>query len=261
MRKAIHFSILCVVSLVAFMGRSNAGEWSASGELEYFRWRESTTPAVIETGPRVGVGLTWTQDRESGWLAAYSGRLYRGSVDYEGSLLFSGAPATGTTQYRGIVNELQAIHRSAGTGRVSLEYVAGLGLDYWKRSFSAVQSEAYSVVFLRLGVNVKGKSERGWFGGGGIKYPLYVREEARLSQIGFDQDAALRPRGELSPYARLGYRFSRQWSIAGYYEGYRFARSNSVRVTSSSPFPHNVFNVFQPPSRMDMLGLSLRYDY
>ena len=97
---------LLAIGLGVMSPAAQAG-WSVSGDVEHFKWRESTTPAVTETGPIFGLGVHWTQDRPAGWGFAYHGRLYFGSVDYDGSLLFTGEPVTGTTEYSGLRNEAQ----------------------------------------------------------------------------------------------------------------------------------------------------------
>src|SRR5262249_3416850 len=81
------------------------------GGVEYFDWRESTTPSVTETGPLLLGGLIWQQDRDRGVLFGYRGEIYAGSVNYDGADLFTGAPVQSTTQYFGVLNEGQVRYR------------------------------------------------------------------------------------------------------------------------------------------------------
>ena len=113
-----------------FMGclGSALARWSVSGDAESFHWRESTTPSVSESGPRFGLGGSWRQEKDAGWLLGWRGKLYWGSVDYNGALLFTGAPATGTTDYAGASNELQVIYRPYGG---NLEGIRGAALAYF----------------------------------------------------------------------------------------------------------------------------------
>ena len=104
-----------LISLHAAVGEASA-QWSISGGIEYFSWRESSAPSVTETGPRFAAGLDWTQTKESGWLAAYRGKFYTGRVDYSGTLQLTGAPLSGHTIYNGMVNEIQGIYRTTGSG-------------------------------------------------------------------------------------------------------------------------------------------------
>jgi hypothetical protein len=230
-------------------------EWQANVQAERFRWAETTQPGVTETGPRFGIGAGWTQDRPNALHFAWRGTLYGGSVTYSGAQLFPpNDPVTGTTEYTGLINELQAIWPTPGGG-AALQ--AGLGFDYWNRQLSDIQREEWWVTFARLGVNLGGGGSRGFFAGGGIKYPIYVVEDAHLDDIGFDQNPRLHPKGEVSFYADLGYRFSRQWTLALYYDSYRFKQSPGETVTSGGV----PFTVFQPRSVVDTVGLRLHLHF
>lgn len=242
-----------LVLVLCWAGTASAG-WSASAEIERFRWEEKTAPSVTETGPRFGLRANWTLERDSGWLMAYRGRLYFGSVDYDGALLFSGQPVSGTTDYFGSTHEFQGIYRLADR---AAELIAGVGLDWWERELSAFQREDWVVAFIRLGAGFGARAAPGWFGGGGIKLPVYNSVDANLQSIGFDQNPALKPGKEPSLYAQVGYRFDRRWSLIGYYDSYRFAESSPVRVTAGP----NQFLLFQPESSVDSFGITLQYSF
>jgi len=244
--------------LASWAAAANAG-WSASLDLERFRWQEDTNPSVTEVGPRIGLTLEYEQLRAAGWQFAYRGQFRYGTVDYTGSFLFTGGTATARVEYTGLVNEAQGIYRFPGSS-LGLELVGGLGWDYWQRNILPDQKEDYSVLFLRAGLNVDPRARSGWFGGAGVKFPFYVSENAHLDEIGFDQNPRLEPTGEASPYAQLGYRFSPQWSLIGYYESYRFGESNTVQTTNPA-FPGTTFLIFQPASRLEALGLRARYSF
>ena len=251
-------SVAFALALAALAGPCAAGGWSVTADLEHFRWREDTSPSVTETGPRVGLGLGWTQDKAAGWELRYQGRLYFGSVDYTGSLLLSNTPVTGTTDYTGMSHEVQAVYGFPGSA-LGTELVAGLGLDVWNRQLSAVQSEDYSVVYLRLGAALGRRARSGWYGGGGVKFPLSVEEDAHFPDIGFQPNPHLEPKGEASLYAEVGYRFDERLSAAAYYDSYRFGESNAVNVIEAGT--GNAFSFFQPKSSVDILGLRLRYRF
>ena len=243
----------CLVSAGAHAG------WSVSADLESFKWEESGTPSVSEKGARYGFGWGFTQERPVGWQFAYRGQFRRGTVNYTGALLFDPTQAvTARTRYTGLVNEAQGIYRFAHP--LGLELLGGLGYDYWERNILPDQREDYSVVFLRLGLNIDPRAPRGWFGGGGLKFPFYVSENAHLDELGFDQNEKLQPKGEVSLYAQAGYRFTPRWSLIGYYDSYRFGESKPVRATSASS-PGTQFLLFQPASTVNTLGLKLQYDF
>jgi hypothetical protein len=230
-------------------------EWSLFGELERFRWKEDISPSVTETGPMLGLGLRWRQDVPAALRFGYEARLYGGSVDYDGALLFSGTPVTGTTDYSGLRQELQALYRPGSA--TPWELLGAVGYDYWNRQLSADQSEEYRLAYIRLGAQFDRGAPTGWFGGGGIKYPFWIDEDGHFPDIGFAPNPHLTPKGEVSLYGELGYRFAPHWSLAGYYEGYRLGASEDVLVTDGS----SDFAFFQPASRVDSFGLRLRYSF
>jgi hypothetical protein len=250
--------ILAALAFLAVSASAHAG-WSLSADLEAFRWEESSTPSVSETGPRYGFGWGFTQQRPEGWQFAYRGQFRRGTVHYTGALLFDPSQAvTARVRYTGIVNEAQGIYRFPQS--IGMELVGGLGYDYWERNILPNQREEYSVVFLRLGFNLDPRAPQGWFGGAGVKLPFYVSENAHMDELGFNQNERLHPKGETSFYAQAGYRFNPRWSLIGYYDGYRFGESKPVRATAASS-PGTQFLLFQPASTLETFGVKLQYDF
>ena len=238
--------------------------WSITGDVERFRWAEKTDPRVTETGPMFGIGARLSPDRPAGGQFVWRGRLYVGSVDYDGAFLDTGAPASGTTEYTGLLNEGQAVYRLPGNAQ-GVELVSGLILDYWNRQLSRDQREEYWIGALRLGLQADRRESTGWFGGGGLKYPFYTREDAHLADIGFSSNPRLEPKGEASLYADLGYRFSRNISLAAYYDSYRFRESDPTpRITNAfipGCTPPGGCRLVQPTSKVDSLGLRLQYRF
>ena len=248
---------LAIGTLVIGIGSASA-EWSGSAGVEYFNWKESITPTVKETGPRVALGLNWTQNKEAGWLAAYRLKVYKGNVDYEGAFLFTGTPVSSRTHYFGYTNEIQGIYRTADR---SFEFVSGLGWDSWQRNLSPQQEEDYDIYYVRLGININTRTKQGFFGGGGAKFPIYTTEDAHLQSIGADQNPRLHPGRDLSLYGELGYRINPKWDLIGYYDSFRFRQSNVVTVSANAIAPGASFIVFQPQSRMDIVGLKIQYTF
>ena len=244
--------------------------WSIGVDLESFKWEETGDVNVVEKGGRYGLSWGFLKEREAGWQFAYRGQFRRGTVDYTGALLFDPSQAaTARVRYTGLVNEAQGIYRFRQS--VGFELLGGLGFDYWERNILPDQREDYSVVFARLGFNIDPRA-RGFFGGGGLKLPFYVYENAHLDELGFDRNEPLHPKGQPSLYAQAGYRFTRSWSLAGYFDSYRFQESKEVRVTSSDPsicppppppqpFQACAFRVSQPASTVNTFGLKLQYDF
>lgn len=224
--------------------------------VEYFYWKESTTPTVKETGPLATVGLAWTQDRDSGVLVGYRGTIWGGRTDYEGSTLIGNLPLTGTTDYFGIDNEFQVRVRRTSTDGNRLDGVFGLGLDAWRRSLSADQKEDWQVGYVRLGIESGAFDVGKWSVAVGLKFPVWVREDAHLDAIGFDSNPILSPGKDLSAYASLGYRLGQRTQLVAYYDSFRFKRSDDVNATLIGTGPQTIF---QPPSSMDVIGLKFEY--
>ena len=251
---ARRFALALLLSLAAASGAARA-EWEANVKVERFRWAESTQPGVTETGPRFGIRAAWTQRLPSGLLFGWRGELYGGSVEYSGAQLFPpNNPVSGTTEYTGIINELQAGYRIPSSGAT---LVGGLGLDYWNRQLTDVQREQWWVTYLRLGGELGNRARVGFFAGAGVKYPVSIVEDAHLNDIGFDQNPKLHPGRAPSLFAELGYHFARQWTVTGYYDSYRFKQSPGERVTAAGV----PFIVFQPESRVDTFGLRLHLHF
>jgi hypothetical protein len=249
--------LLAALALCAASASAHAG-WSISADLESFKWHEDTDPSVTEKGARYGLSWGFLQEREAGWQFAYRGQFRRGTVDYDGALLFDPSQAvTARVRYTGLVNEAQGIYRFPQS--LGFELLGGLGFDYWERNILPDQREDYAVVFARLGFNIDPRA-RGFFGGAGVKLPFFVYENAHLDELGFDRNEPLHPKGQPSLYAQAGYRFTPRWSLIGYYDSYRFAESDTVRATSSA-FPGSTFLLSQPASTVRSFGARLQYDF
>lgn len=233
-----------------------AGEMSASLGLEYLRWKEDTTPAVIETGPLFALGLGYTQEKNSGLLFAYRGRAYLGDVDYDGAGLFTGTPIQGTSRYAGMANEGQLRWRTQLEQNYRVDWLVALGMDFWERRLTSSQSEDYEIGYLRLGGETAINKGKGWIAGAGVKYPFYTHEDAHLTNIGFDSNPTLKPGPDVNFFAHLGYRFTEKVSIVAYYDGFRFKKSQEEAVN------HAVSGqgvIYQPASDLSILGLKLEY--
>ena len=229
-------------------------DWSASAGVEGFHWKETTTPGVKENGLRWALDLSWVQHKEPGFTPGYNLKYYVGNVDYTGAFIGTGAPISGETHYRGFTNEFQTIYRGAQN---PVDFFLALGWDHWDRRLSAAQEENWDVLYTRLGVNVNSLVKQGVFGSLGVKYSAWTRENANLTSIGFNENPRLRPGKDFSFYGTVGYRMSPAWDVVMYYDSYRFKQSNSVAVTSGGAG----FIVFQPESKMDVLGVKLQHHF
>ena len=204
------------------------------------------------------MGIAYTQNRDAGALFAYRGKLWGGTVNYDGGTLFGGTPVKSTTNYTGLSNELQVRWRKPGNSGGNLDGVLGVGLDVWRRSLSSVQKEDYAIGYLRLGLESGTDDSRKWSVSLGFKYPIWTYENAHFDQIGFDSNPILHPGKEISPFGSLGYRFTPKLQIVGYYDGFRFGRSAAVQAnevaTGLGPT-----TLVQPASTMSVFGIRVEY--
>jgi len=232
---------------------------AVTAAVEYFQWIEDTSPIEVrEQGPLFVFGLEYTQPRERGWLFAYRGKLYTGTVEYDGAYLYApSVAATGDSTYFGMTNEVQLRYRLAPQRSYWLDVVGGAGYDFWERELSDVQSEDYQVAYLRLGLALDTPTEKGWTLGGGIKYPVWVDEDAHFDDLGFDNNPGLEPVGRVSAYAFAGYRLQRNLTLVGYFDSYSFGESDPVTVTQGG----SKAQFYQPASVQYNWGIGLQYRF
>jgi len=240
---------------VALFSRVAAAELSLSFGVEYLEWEEDTNPSVTEKGPLLAGGIIFDQNETEGLVFSYRGKLYFGEVDYQGAEIFTRIPIASTTYYTGLVNEGQARWRKPIKGNYHTDLVFGLVWDFWTRELTYFQKEDYNIVYLRLGGEVAINSNLGWVVGAGLKYPVFTREDAHLTDLGFDRNPTLKPGRDLSSYAQIGYWFDDRLGLIGYFESYRFKKSNEEIVN----FGPVQWVVFQPASTMSIFGLKLEY--
>ena len=252
------FPVAVVLGAAAMLPSIAHAELTLSGGIDYLYWKETTVPAVKETGPLFALGAAYTQNRHDGALFAYRGKLWGGTVDYDGATLFGGTPVKSTTNYSGLSNELQVRWRKAGKTGGYLDGVLGAGLDVWRRSLSSVQKEDYAIGFLRLGVESGTEDSSKWSVSLGFKYPVWTYENAHFDQIGFDSNPILHPGKELSPFGSLGYRFTPKLQLVGYYDGFRFGRSASVQ-TNEIAQGLGPTTLVQPATTMSVYGIRVEY--
>ncbi|MFN0039955.1 MAG: hypothetical protein ACKVP2_10635 [Burkholderiales bacterium] len=249
---ALHAVLFCTA---VASGHAFAAESSLSVGAEYFDWKEATSPEVSETGPLVAATFHVMQDKDAGLVLGYRGKIWGGRVTYEGSTLFGNTPVSGKTGYMGISNEFQLRWRRAGD-QSRVDAVLGLGMDIWRRSLSSVQKEDYYIVFGRLGMASAATDVRKWSAGLGVKYPLWTRENAYLTDIGFDSNPLLEPGGQVSPYADVGYRLADDTQLVLYYDSFRFSRSPEVQTSAVSSGFSNV-SIYQPASTFSVIGIRI----
>ncbi len=251
----------CLVAiLLALISTNVQAQLAVSVGVEYFRWEEDIDSTVTETGPLFAIGLEYTRQRDAGFVYAYRAKAYFGDVDYDGTSLFFGTPLQGITTYTGIDNEIQARVRTPMENGYWGDIVLGVGLDRWRRELSARQREDFTIIYIRLGADFDTRASERWLIGFGVKYPLWTREDAHLTNIGFDSNPILKPGRDLSVYGRIGFHIDRNWTLIGYADGHRLKQSQPEPVNELLVIMGPVV-VFQPASTMFIGGLKLQYTF
>lgn len=233
-----------------------ANEWMLRIGVEDFRWREfdGGTQLLEESGVRysLGIGLESPVSPDSLTVFGAEGKLYFGTMDYDGHaiILQTGAlvPMTSETDYNGAMAEASISQRyPRGTGG-ALEVFGAAGIDAWTREIKSTATasggtEDWTVFY--------GAAGAGWRSNAyslraGVKLPFVVYE---ATDIGVD----LEPKGRASLFLRFSAtvhdtpRLS--WDLGAFYDGYRFAESDPVFISN--------FRIWQPESHQDVLGLQV----
>jgi len=238
--------------------------WDIGAGLEDYRWVEypedfNGTPK--ETGLRTALFVNWSQESDRGLLFAWRAKLYSGTVNYDTFLISTGEPVSTQTDYSGAVSEAQIIFRN-NPGDFKLDFIGGLGLDVWRRGIrnnGSKQIEDYSILFARAGLRLgKTRSEAGFHGELGIKYPISTAEDAHLDSMGYTSNPTLSPKGAVSGYAEFGYRINARFDVLGYYDSWRFRQSDRVTATTTTG---TSYWIWQPKSNMDALGIKLHVSF
>lgn len=246
----------------------SASEIDISGGSEYFLWQEFSdggSKLLDESGMRYFVSVWGTNRIDRGWDSDFGGRLYSGTVAYDGQTT-AGVPLKTDTDYNGSNFELGFTHYAAGRRNLaSGEWLIrfALGTDRWRRSLqdshdrdgNAVSGsvERYVSNYAKLGAIYR--REGRWEAGFGAKAPFFISEEADLE----GSTVTLNPEGQLSLYAHLDVPLSNQWSLGVKYDSYRFSKSDKELVYLPSKSAY--YRVWQPESSQDTLGVAVHYRF
>lgn len=245
-----------------------AMDFRVSAGSESFLWQEYETNGaklLEESGLRHFVAFDADSWIDRQWQSDFGGRVYSGTVDYDGQTNLHSAVTT-DTDYDGIRFEAGFSYYPvspssfAGDGGRSGIRMA-LGVDTWRRSLHDTQLangtpvsgyvEHYEVVYGRIAAH---------YGGGGrltfnlgTKYPFAATETVDTTTLGLPSDVSLHPQGRFSLYADIGFQITPSWGLMAYYDSYRFAKSDPVLVGSST--------VAQPESHQDTYGAKLSFTF
>ena len=265
--KTLSMVLLSVLGLSAVAQAADSPQTSVQFGAQSFRWREfgDTGERLLEeNGARFSIGAAFDNFRRegSGVLYSVNGKIYLGSVDYDGQTQ-SGTPATTDVSYFGLNIEAQGGYRFGQ--RIGLDVFGALGIDEWLRSIRDGRTttgsvaygydEYYTILYGKAGLGFF-QMLNGWryMLQGGVKMPLYTSEFVDLGD-GVD----LQPGRKPSAFANLQFDFGSgrqdRFGVALYYDSYRFSESDPELLT----YGGSTVLVVQPRSHMDVYGLRLSY--
>ena len=238
-------------------------ELSAHLSLASFSWTEEQGGQRLlkESGPVFAGGgvaglVVAAPERGPLLVVRGMGELWGGDVDYDGQTTGSDPnpplPVHTNTVYFGVRGEGEFGARFPLAPSVSLEPFAGVGYRWWRRDISGGGVvEEWQSFYARAGLAAAyamGGDMRAFLRTGAL-YPFHNRNSASTSLFG---DVTVDPHGEWSAFAEAGVRYGR-FQPSLFYEGWRFSKSPSVGVGTSS--------VFQPDSAEDVVGLRLGWAF
>jgi hypothetical protein len=263
----ISFFLLIISSVILFSSVSVSADRSFDVYLkaEYFRWREflNDEEVVEETGPLFGIGGSARWDINS-LILAVKGEAFGGSVDYDGQTTGGGPslPVESDTDYLGAKIGGEFGWKFPMGEKSALEAFIGPEIRFWNREIQGTTIgnirvvdavENWFIFYAPLGIRGTHTfdNQLSIFAGGGVKIPIYNRNEADLTEL-FGVKVTVEPGREISGFAEAGLIW-KMLKVALFYDGLRFSQSDPESVTIS----RGILRVLQPESEADMFGIKI----
>jgi hypothetical protein len=247
--------LLCASLLLSLGAVSQAhAQFEAGVGIGYYDWSERTSPVEVkESGPLFTGTLGWTQRGANAVRFAYRGWGGVGVGNYRGS--FQSAPSVpveANTVFGATTQEGQLRWQV----RSSLELISSLAFDFWHRQISASQQEDYQLFSVILGLESRDVALKGWSGGGGVRLPVWIREDAHFDQVGFSTNPTLEPGRQASVRGSLRYRFSPHLSCTGSLDTFQLGKSPAVTLEARRG---TRTTAYQPATTLLMPGIGVEY--
>jgi hypothetical protein len=227
-------------------------------QIQDYKWKEyadNGNQLLAETGNFYGL----TCDLEStknivGWRSGMN--LFFGEVDYSGRT-WTDIPVTTDVLYVGTKLYVDAVPGFRFDSGLWLKAFAGLGGEFWLRDLDDTKTadgdsvngarEWWGCLYGRMGLGVEYPvaEEVVIFAEGGVKLPIYARNEANFFVSG-SPSAGLEPEMDFSGFGNVGLRW-KQWGAKVSYDALRFDRSD---VVSSG-----MVSLYQPESQADVYSI------
>ncbi len=229
-------------------------------KIEGFTWKEydgGGSQLLKESGLINVVGGSVRSEMEGAPILRAKAELFGGTVDYDGQTQ-TGTPAKTDTNYAGLKVEGSLGWKFVVTEKASLEPFAGFGYRWWQRDiqntvYAAGYEEIWSSFYVQLGVHGDHtfSEQLKAFAEAGVKLPVSNRNKVDLQVIGLST-VTVKPGNEASVFAEAGLKWT-SFKASLFYEGMRFSKSDPVTVSN--------YQVWQPESRADILGVNVGMEF
>lgn len=262
---------LCGVMAVGSVQAAAPGEYQLNIGIERFRWEEFDSAArtlLKETGPVLVIGAASGNERRvnSGFLYHLDGRVYLGSIDYDGQAcsIATGVcfPHQTDTNYFGVKFEGKSGYRLS-SNLLAVDFFGGLGADIWIRAIEDSGNvsggiEDYISLFAKLGTGFSHDlSSWAYRFHVGFKYPFYTLEI--IDDESLDDLEMLNPRGRLGAFAELKFEFGasnkQRTGLTVFYDKVRFSESRHEVARHVL----GMVEIWQPESHRKLLGVEFNY--
>ncbi len=225
-----------------------------------YKWAEYADDGnklLEETGNFYGLACDIESTKNIvGWRSGVN--LFFGEVDYTGRT-WTDLPVTTDVLYVGTKIYVDVVPGYRLDSGLWLKPFAGLVGEFWLRDLDDTKTsdgspvmgarEWWGCVYGRLGLGAEYPiaEEIVVFAEGGVKLPVYARNEAEFFVSG-SPSAGLEPEQDFSGFGNIGLRW-KQWGARIAYDSLRFDRSDAVSV--------GMFDLYQPRSESDVYSVEV----
>jgi len=222
------------------------------------KWSEYTDDGnklLEETGNLYGLTCDIASTENIvGWRSSIN--FFLGEMEYDGRT-WTDIPVKTDVLYMGTKFYVDAVPGYRFDSSLWIKPFAGLGGEFWLRSLDDTRTsdgdpvrgaeEWWGCVYGRLGLGLEYPlaEEIAVFAEGGVKLPIYARNEVNPFVSG-SPSAGLEPEQDFSGFGKIGLRW-KQWGVKISYDSLRFNRSDAV----SSGLSY----LFQPRSESDVYSV------
>jgi hypothetical protein len=258
--------LLLVIIAVLIPGQSTGAEAPSEFgrrvdfgvQVQDYKWAEYADDGnklLEETGNLFG--LTCNIESAKNFIDWRTGMIFfLGEVDYKGRT-WTDIPVTTDVLYAGTKLFIDAVPGYRLDSGLWLKSFVGFGGEFWLRDLDDTKTpngdpvkgarEWWGCIYGRAGLGAEYPIADNMtvFAEGGVKLPIYARNEANFLVSG-NPSAGLEPEQDFSGFGNIGLRW-KQWGAKVSYDSLRFDRSDAVSS--------GLFNLYQPKSESDVYSV------